>query len=288
MHAGRGLLDSTQGFTCPSGGNATDGNNRGSSGRLLKCESGSFLCRTADADCADDVPCEAKCSDDGATVLYVSRDPATGIVTVKKGSETVAVEKGQYKGCDAYCEYTGGAAGVPLREDGSRCGLSHADFCYTPCRCEKEKVVFYYEGKAVEDQGYCPGAALPDSTKYTAVDNCGKTLVVTVSDSAKDPSAGDCGTVTRTLSASCRAGEAPATKAQKITYGDSAITFTEGCPAEGGSKPVTGSSKCVAATGVTPAVSYMDCVFKAEYKLKNACGVESTKTVTACGACPSS
>lgn len=144
-------------------------------------------------------------------------------------------------------------------------------------------MVFYYDGKAVEDQTLCPGAALPDTTKYTAVDNCGKTLVVTVTDSAKDPEAGDCGTVTRTLSASCRVGEEPATKVQKITYGDSDITFTVGC-----SSPVTGSSKCVAATAVTPVLSYMDCVFKAEYKLKNACGVESTKSVTACGACPSS
>jgi nitrite reductase/ring-hydroxylating ferredoxin subunit len=245
------------------------------------------LCRTPDADCADGVPCDAKCSD-GVTVLSVSRDPATGIVTVKKGGEAVVVENGQYKGCDAYCQYTGGAAGVPLRKDGSRCGLSHADFCYKPCRCAKESVMFYYDGKAVGDQEYCPGAALPDSTKYTAVDNCGQTLVVTVVDGAKLPSAGDCGTITRTLSASCRAGEAPATKAQKFTYGDSGIAFTEGCPAEGGSKPVTGSSKCVAATAVAPVVTYMDCVFKAEYKLKNACGEESTKTVTACGACPSS
>ena len=244
------------------------------------------MCQTPDADCADDVPCAAKCSD--GTVLSVSRNPSNGTVTATKGGEVVVVGKGQYKGCDAYCEYKGGAAGVPLRADGSRCGLSHADFCYSPCRCDKEKVVFSYDGKAVEDQEYCPGAPLPDSSKYTAVDNCGKPLAVTVSDSPKDPEGGPCGTMTRTLSASCRDGEAPATKDQKITYADSGITFTDGCPAEGGSKPVEGSSKCVAAAPLTPAVSYMDCVFKAEYKLKNACGVESTKTVTACGACTAS
>lgn len=191
----------------------------------------------------------------------------------------VDVENGIYKGCNAYCVYgADGTPGVPIRRDGSLCGLSHADFCYTPCRCEKDLVTFTTnDGKPVADVSLCPGDALPDRANYKAVDNCGKTLPVTVTDSSKVPEGGPCGTITRTLAASCGAVEA--TKLQKITYEDTGITFSDGAC------PVVGSSKCLAGRDLTPVVSYVGCVFKAEYKLENACGVESTKTVTCPGGC---
>jgi hypothetical protein len=55
-----------------------------------------------------------------------------------------------------------------------------ADFCYIPCKCTT--VNFAENDQDVEDKELCQGADLPSKDDYSATDDCGNTLSVSVDD----------------------------------------------------------------------------------------------------------
>ena len=112
-------------FKCPRG-TAVDGNNRQQKA-YPECEH-AVLCRADE--CGDGKVCAAVCTDGTKLTLSVS---STGVVSIMKDGKLVrdGSTSGYFKGCNAYCIMrTSVPAYVPLRSDGSPCGLSHADFCY--------------------------------------------------------------------------------------------------------------------------------------------------------------